>query len=393
MSKLHSCIAILACLLAISPAGASTTNQRLLILDAKQDRNAWILSVRGLLGGKVHMDIPGRLSVPSQSKIFLDGKKVTPEEAFKPGHSFRHQADSGYLECYSSDFRFPEAKTSGKHDGVYQLTLKGAGKAVQKVRHELRRDGFDVYLHLEIADGAVAGGGATGLYKKNQSIPSLPVDVSGLRLIDDRLHGPVIVTFLSLGARMPENGVGRLSKTYTLDVAFGEEISGGYTVGDNAGKGTVNGQRETLPARGADCTLYFWLRAPLGRNDGAHAGSGLVSLRFKDGTLADGLYSHAKWGATGLIKASTLKIDDNRVEGDVTYLDYGKSDKIWISGVLVGHQLFGECKLNDRHGRIRGGIRIFDCPPFMCWDEGTVKKWLNQHPDQPVPPEQILHGK
>jgi hypothetical protein len=87
---------------------------------------------------------------------------------------------------------------------------------------------------------------------------------------------------------------------------------------------------------------------------------GVISLRLKDGVLVDGMMSACKGYACGTIPASTLKIEGNRIEGEVAYTAYGKEGKVWISGVLVGHQIFGKCRTNGHAGRIRGGIRVFD---------------------------------
>ncbi len=376
------------------PAFATTTNQRVLILGVtRKDTHRWDLSVLEVWGSKLSMDRPSMLKVEGDPAVFLDGRKSAPEEAFKPGHTFRQQGDAGYYECYSTDFRFPKAKAVGKRDGVYQLCLKDAGKARVKDRKGDVADlAYDVYLHLEVSDGAIVAIGASGLFLKNNSIPSLPVDGSGLSLEGERLHGRVVVTFLSRGTRRPADGVGRLPRTYALDVTLGEgRISGSYSTasgGETAG-GQVNGQRDRIPQRGGDCTLWFGYQAPLGlagRDENAPTG-GSVSLRMKDGAFVDGLHSAVKGYASGVVTASTLKIDGNRIEGELTCSDHGNEGRIRISGVLVGHSIFGECRTAGGAGRIRGGIRTFECPPFMCWPEKAVKNWLKEHPDQPVPHE------
>ncbi len=404
MTVRKTLVTMAASVILASPASASTTNQRVLILDVtRKNAHRWDLSVLEVWGSKLSMDRPSRLRVEGKLAVFLDGKKSTPEEAFRPGHTFRQQGDNGYYECYSTDFRFPDAKAAGEHDGVYQLMLTNAGRSSAKGKkgglEDLR---YDVYLHLEIRNGAIAAAGATGFFTRNRSIASLPVDVSGLRLEADRLRGPAVVTYLSYHTRMPAKGVGRLPRTHVVDVTLGRDrISGSYTTESEGekGRGVVSGRREKLPERRSDCTIWLSYQAPLGLSkrdaEGTIQGTegGSLSLRLKDGTLVDGLYSATKGYATGIVEASTLKIDGNRIEGEVTYSEKGAQGKVSISGVLVGHRIFGECRRDGKGGRIRGGVRVFDCPPFMCWSEKVVSRWLKEHPDQPLPAALVLPKK
>jgi hypothetical protein len=402
-------------LLVISTCGTSlagTTNLRGIVValsPPESGKNERMLTLRGTWG-KIPKEGTFRLRVyVDKSHIFLDGKKSTPDEAFKPGHLVRHSGRIAYFDCHSRNHHVPKKpNTLDAANGVYQLLLSGAVdieyRNVTKGHVDAGPLMADLPLYVECRDGKILSAAVTGFYVKNNTIASLPADTSGLTLVDGRLKGTLTCELLSKrgngsnSARLFGAGAGRVPCRFEIDAALGTpDTTGTYegTCGDKPVGGEINGRGIVLPAIGKQYTVWIEITAPVGITDLLEDVSKCwrFSFRRTDQGLVGDAFCPLRGNPNGTVKPVSFELDGNSIHGEATFVSVSKgieNASVRFQGVAVGTFLFGECEVvkSDgtviKPGRFRGRLVGVDAPSFSGF-ENYYRKRLATDPDTNLP--------
>ncbi len=396
-------------LVACAPCMATTTNWRGVVIKVGEGRkeNERSVTVRGTWG-KIELDATHTIQVNvDRAHIFLDGRRATAQEAFKPGHLVKCLSDLRYYECYSRDFHLARATDRlDAGNGDYRLRLAKVVdldfQSVRKGRAGSKRITKDLTVHLACRDGRITAVAVAGFEHGNNTIPSVPCDASGLRLADGRLTGELSYELLAKrgnganGAEFPAPERGRLPCRVRLDVGLGTEaVTGTYsgTCGQQSVEGAVNGQGEDPVIVPEHYTVWLSLVTPTGNDDITAMRStncGISIRRTTEGLVAGPLY-HLKGVSVGTAEPLELRLDGHQLSGVVRLAEHGSTQDLRFEGLRVGDAIFGSCELVGKDGeqalvgRFRGGLAAVDTPAFCGFGEGhREKQYLEEHPELPL---------